>query len=88
MRAITIKEAKAHLNELVDAAVGGQEVELMRGSQHVVALVPITADDLELASRLTDDQAAALWRSLASEAERGTLAEFDSPEQAVAFLTG
>ena len=56
MRAMTIKDAKAHLNELVDAAVSGEQVVLMRGSKHVAAIVPLTTKDIEIAPRLTDDQ--------------------------------
>lgn len=62
MRAVTIKEAKAKLNELVDRAVAGEQVVLMRGAKHVVAIVPVSADELELPTRLTDDQAARFWK--------------------------
>jgi prevent-host-death family protein len=82
VRAVTIKEAKAHLNELIDAAVGGQQVVLMRGSKHVAAIVPITADELELAPRLNDEQAARLWASLAEQ----TVATFSSVGEAIASL--
>jgi prevent-host-death family protein len=43
MRAVTIKEAKARLNELVEAARSGEQVVLLRGSEHVAAIVPITS---------------------------------------------
>jgi prevent-host-death family protein len=82
MRAVTIKEAKAHLNELVDAAVAGQQVVLMRGSKHVAAIVPVTAEELELPTRLTDEQASRLWRSLAEQ----DVATYGSVERAVAAL--
>lgn len=86
MRAVTIKEAKAKLNELVELAASGEEVVLMRGSKHVVALIPLTEDDLELAPRLTDEQAARIWRELARSGARGRSSVFDSPEQAAAHL--
>ena len=38
MRAVTIREAKARLNELVEAAAQGEQVVLMRGAKHVAAL--------------------------------------------------
>jgi antitoxin (DNA-binding transcriptional repressor) of toxin-antitoxin stability system len=87
MRAVTIKEAKAHLNELVEAATKGEEVVLMRGSKHIATIVPITADDLELATRLTDDQADRLWRQLATEKEAGNLEVFETAERAVRRLS-
>ena len=54
MKAVTIREAKAHLNELIQAATRGEQVVLMRGSKHVAALVPLSAEELELAPRLSD----------------------------------
>jgi prevent-host-death family protein len=87
MRAVNIKEAKAHLNELVDAASRGEEVVLMRGSKHVAVLVPISDADVELAPRLADAQAERLWRRLADERAAGTVATFESAEAAVEALS-
>lgn len=86
MRAMTIKEAKAHLNELVEAAVGGEDVVLMRGSKHVAAIVPLTEEDLYVASRLSDEQAARLWKALATERAAGKTLELDSMAGAIAAL--
>ncbi|MEK6606976.1 MAG: type II toxin-antitoxin system prevent-host-death family antitoxin [Myxococcota bacterium] len=86
MRAVNIKEAKAHLNELVEAAIRGDQVILMRGSKHVAAIVPVSEDDLELAPRLTDDQAERLWRQLAAERDGGKTVVFESAEVAIAHL--
>jgi prevent-host-death family protein len=86
MRAVTIKHAKAHLNELVDAAQSGQQIVLMRGAKHVATLVPITDADLELAPMLRDDQAERLWKALAAEA--GGAPVFDTAAAAVAHLRG
>jgi prevent-host-death family protein len=86
MRAVNIKEAKAHLNELVEAATRGEQVVLMRGSKHVAALVPITEDDVELAPRLADEQADRLWRRLAQERAGGKVVAFDSAAAAVEHL--
>ena len=84
---MTIKEAKAHLNELVEAAMGGEDVVLMRGSKHVAAIVPLTEADLYMAARLTDEQATRLWKTLAAERAAGNMLEIDSMERAVAALT-
>jgi prevent-host-death family protein len=87
MRAVTIKEAKAHLNELVEAATEGEDVVLMRGSKHVAAIVPLTEEDLYVASHLTDEQAARLWKALAAERAAEKTLEFDSMEGVVATLS-
>jgi prevent-host-death family protein len=87
MRAVTIKEAKARLNELVDAAQRGEQIVLMRGAKHVATLVPITDADLEISTTLTDAQAARLWGELAREAREDRTTTFDSPEQAVLHLS-
>ncbi len=79
MRAVTMKEAKARLNQLVEAATRGEQVVLMRGSKHVAAIVPISVDELELAARLTDAQAERLWKRLAEERVSGRTLVFDSP---------
>jgi prevent-host-death family protein len=86
MRAVTIKDAKAHLNELVEAAASGETVVLMRGSTHVAAIVPVSSDDLDLVNRVTDEQAGRLWRWLATESAEGRVRTFESAETAVAHL--
>ena len=86
MRSVTIKEAKAHLNELIDAASRGEQVVLLRGSKHVAAIVPISDADLELVITLSDSQAERLWKDLAAERAAGRVATFDAPEAAVQHL--
>jgi prevent-host-death family protein len=88
MHAVTIREAKARLNELVEAAARGEQVVLMRGAKHVAAIVPLSGEELELPARLTDPQAERLWRQLAAERQAGGVLEFAAPEQAVAHLAG
>jgi len=88
MRAVTIREAKAKLNELVDAATRGEQVVLLRRSKHVAAIVPISADDIEVSPRLSDAQAERFWGALAEERARGGALEFRSAEQAVRHLAG
>ncbi|MBI4957612.1 MAG: type II toxin-antitoxin system Phd/YefM family antitoxin [Myxococcales bacterium] len=85
MRALTIKAAKAHLNELVEAAIAGEDVVLMRGSKHVAAIVPLTADDLEVAPRISDEQARRFWQALEDD-RAATTEDFDSMDRAVAAL--
>lgn len=63
----TLKDAKARLNKLVDQAVAGEDVVLMRGSKHVAAIMPISEADLGLSPRLSDAQARRLWRRIDDE---------------------
>ena len=86
MRSVTIKEAKAKLSELIDAATRGEDVVLLRGSHHVAAIVPITDADLELGPRISDAQARSAWKRLATEREAGTTAVFDDAREAVEHL--
>ncbi len=86
MHAVTIKEARARLNRLIDEAIAGEQVVLLRGSKHVAAIVPITDKDLELTPRLSEDQVDRLRHSLAEELARGTALVFDDAERAVAHL--
>ena len=88
MEAVTISKAKARFNALVEAAERGEQVILMRGSKLVAAIVPVSADQFELAPRLTDTQAERLWRQIRDERGDGSSRLFDSPQEAVAFLSG
>ena len=88
MEAVTITEAKARLNALVEAAERGEQVILMRGSKLVAAIVPVSADDFDLAPRITDAQAERLWGQIRAERGDGSSLLFDSPREAVAFLSG
>jgi prevent-host-death family protein len=67
MKAVTIREAKARLNALVEAAERGEQIVLMRGSKHVAAIVPVSVEDLDLSPSLTDAQAYRMWRKLHEE---------------------
>jgi antitoxin (DNA-binding transcriptional repressor) of toxin-antitoxin stability system len=88
MQAVTIREAKARLNALVEAAERGEQVVLMRGAQHVALIVPLSAEDLEVAPRLSDGQAERLWREIGAESRPGAGVVKDSPDAAVAYLAG
>jgi len=58
----------------------------MRGSKHVAAIVPVSAEDLELAPSLTDAQAERLWRRLEEARREGTITVFKTAEEAVKHL--
>lgn len=77
----TLKDAKATLNKLVEHATAGEDVILMKGSRHVAAIVPISDDDLELSSRLSDAKAAALWQRIDAEIADGRAKAWQGPEK-------
>jgi len=82
MITVTLQEAKAKLNQLVDAARAGEEVVLMRGSKVVVRLQPLSERDLEIAPSLTDAQAERFWKEVKKEGKKS----FRTPKSAVKFL--
>lgn len=84
MITITLQEAKAKLNKLVDAALAGEDVVLLRGSKIIARLLPMTEKDLEIAPQLTDAQAERFW----SEVKTKPSKKFSSPQQSVHFLKG
>jgi len=79
MICVTLKEAKARLNGLVEKAGKGESVVLMRGSKHVATIVPITDDDLSLSPELSDAQATRLWQEIESQREAGRLKKLAAP---------
>jgi antitoxin (DNA-binding transcriptional repressor) of toxin-antitoxin stability system len=44
MHQVSIEEAKTTLPDLIDAAVGGDEVFIAKDAQHLVKLVPVTVE--------------------------------------------
>lgn len=78
----TLQEAKAKLNRLVEMACAGETVVLMRGTQVVAMLQPISSDDLEVSSRLTDAQAERFWKELDKEKKQS----FSSADKAIQAL--
>lgn len=43
MSTVTIHEAKTHLSRLIDRALAGEDIVVMRGREPVVALKPLCA---------------------------------------------
>lgn len=66
MITITLQQAKARLNNLVDKAQAGEQIVLMRGSKVVATILPITENDLEIKTRLTDRQAEKFWKEVST----------------------
>ncbi len=67
MITITLQQAKAKLNHLVDRAASGEQVVLLRGSKVVATILPISENDLEIANNLSDRQAEHFWREVSEE---------------------
>lgn len=82
MIAATLQEAKAKLNRLVEKARSGETVVLMRGSEIVAEIRPLSADDIEVNPRLSDRQAERFWQ----EVKEGESRSFATPVAAVSFL--
>lgn len=70
MVTVTLQEAKAKLNQLVEKALAGEIVVLMRGSQIVAMIRPVSSDDLEIAPQLTDRQAGQFWKEIGREKKK------------------
>lgn len=82
MITVTLQEAKAKLNSLVEAALSGEDVILLRGAQIVARIQPLNSDDIELAPHLSDQQAENFW----NEIEDKPTKKFSSPEKAIQAL--
>lgn len=67
MLAITLHEAKAQLNKLVDKAQQGEQVVLMRGSKIVATIVPLSEEDVEIIPSLADAQAESFWAQIETD---------------------
>ncbi len=79
---LTLQEAKAKLNRLVEAARQGEQVVLLRGSEVVASLIPLSSENLEIAPTLTDLQADRLRQEIKKERKK----TFSNAEGAVGYL--
>lgn len=77
----TLHEAKAKLHKLVEAARSGEQVVLMKGSEIVASIQPLSPDQLEIAPHLTDQQAQNFWAEVGNASTT-----FSSPGKAVDHL--
>ena len=83
MKTATIRDAKAHLNQLIALAEKGEDVVLMRGSRPVACIKPIREEDLTLEPTLTDAQAARFWKQIHEEIGAGKGKRYPSFPDAV-----
>ncbi len=82
MISVTLQEAKAKLNQLVEQARAGEDVVLLRGSEIVACIKPLSAEGVQIADVLTDEQAMRFWEEVGQEETTG----FKDTHEAVAFL--
>jgi antitoxin (DNA-binding transcriptional repressor) of toxin-antitoxin stability system len=78
----TLQEAKAKLHQLVEKARSGETVVLMRGSEIVAEIRPLSSSDLEIHPTLTDRQAEKFWQEVDKDGNQS----FSTPVAAVSFL--
>jgi prevent-host-death family protein len=78
----TFSETRRRLGELIELAGRGEDVVIIRDNRPVAALTPVTPADLELATRITGEQAKRFHRMM--DAEPKTV--FKSAASAVARL--
>lgn len=64
MITVTLQEAKARLNKLVEEAQAGEDIVLMRGSEIVATILPLSQEDVEITTKLTDSQAERFWEDV------------------------
>ncbi|GEM_PF-1949043 len=82
MKTASIRDAKAHLNELVALAEKGEDVVLMRGSKIVACIKPMSEKDLAIEPVLTDAQAERFWKETRQEIASGKGKRYPSfPEE-------
>lgn len=82
MVAVTLQQAKAKLNHLVEMALKGEAVVLMRGAQIVAMIQPISQEDIEVVPALTDHQAKKFWEEVGQEKKK----RYASPAKAIRAL--
>ena len=86
MIAVTLKSAKARLDDLVQRAIGGERVVLTRGSRRVASIVPLSAAHSQASPRLTNAQAGRLLDRIRADRLEGRMRRFSTPRQAVEVL--
>ncbi len=86
MVAVTLKSAKARLNELVNRALEGEDIVLMKGSRHVAQIMPISDADIAIAPRLTNAEAKRFIDNIERQRAEGRTRVFSSAEEAVEHL--
>ena len=82
MITITLQQAKAKLNHLVEKARSGEQIVLMRGSKIVATITPLSEEDLEIKADLSDLQAEKFWKEIAEQKKK----KFRSMQAAVKYL--
>lgn len=86
MTKATIAEAKTQLGALIDAAIRGERVVIMRGSKPAAAIVPVETDESP-ALRVSDAAAEFLADEARAELAVGVAQVHESPAAFAAATT-
>jgi prevent-host-death family protein len=86
MTKATIAQAKTRLGALVDAALRGEQVVIMRGSKPAAAIVPVDANGSP-ALRVSNAAADFLANEARAELETGVAQVHESPAAFAASIT-
>ncbi len=86
MTKATVTQAKTQLDELIDAALRGERVVIMRGSKPAAAIVPAETDESP-ALRVSDAAANFLTHEARAELEMGVAQVHESPAVFAAAIT-
>jgi prevent-host-death family protein len=86
MTKATIAQAKTRLGALVDAALRGEQVVIMRGSKPAAAIVPVDANGSP-ALRVSNAAADFLANEARAELETGVAQVHESPAEFAASIT-
>ena len=78
----SVSETRRRLSELIELARRGEEVVIIKDSRPVASISAISAEDLELATRISDRQARSLHEFIDAE----PTVTFGSAKAAVQFL--
>lgn len=86
MTKATIAQAKTRLGKLIDAALRGERVVIMRGSKPAAAIVPVEMDESPTLT-VSDTAAAYLAHEARAELESGVAQVHESPAAFAAAIT-
>jgi prevent-host-death family protein len=86
MTKATIAQARTRLGKLIDAALRGERVVIMRGSKPAAAIVPVDTNGSP-ALRVSNAAAAFLAHEARAELEAGVATVHESPAAFAAAIT-
>jgi prevent-host-death family protein len=86
MKTFTVSEAKAKLSALVEAALHGEQILIMRGSKPAVTLTPVSEDELSFWPAVPKTALADFDREIEADRRAGELKHLGSAAAAAKAL--